>query len=393
MLSSKKKHSMDCEAVVSKTELISIVEINPKIYDRLYTNDQIEFFFKTITLTLKALINYDYSQFDGHTTANCCHGMSTWVCFLIEQVRNIDLDLLAKKIRGFSNKTNLLLPKELILLARVFIIAVAKKIDSARGVLTDFSRVKLIYKVSTRFATELVKNIQQFESNNVASSYKKYLAQMPSSMVLHSIPVSLWGKYCVAPYVRTDMHGTSYVASMFSMRVVLANLIHNKSIIVVVHDLFDYSYQFQCRNVSFFKGNGIDNFTYLSEDEVLNLQKMPDKPVIVFHGKAFSDALEENQFKKYLDPWINKILDLFLACDIDYPHFPKVRNDISFNYKPIKPDEDIFNAVIDQSANIKGVSLEDSSLYLLAHIYPASIKQVLDVYRQKSINLLPFFSS
>lgn len=361
-----------------------------------YSKEQVLFFYKVIIKAIDALINKKYCEFDGHTTANCCHGMALWVHELLTSLKGIDLQLIKqqgeKKIESlekFGHQETWLIPETLIHLARVHILKIVKKIDPLRGVLTYKANLKTIASVGTRFCNKLVDNIQKHIANFIAHKYVSFLEKLPHQMHMHGVTIGTWGKYINPSYLRTDQRGVKYASSMFSMRVSLAHLIASRSKVAIINDLIDFSGNLKSRYVSVFEGDGSNNLRPLTQRELSMFCLQSKEPVIIFGGCLYSEEKDENSLILMMNPWLDRITNLLLACDVWYPHFPKVTDDPNFDNTDIQPEEESLQKIIKDHSNIQGVSAKNPSLFCLAHIYVASFKQVLEVLEGKDKDSLP----
>ena len=89
-----------------------------------------------------------------------------------------------------------------------------------------------------------------------------------------------------------------------------------------------------------------------------------------------------------MQPWLSKLTQLILACDVFYPQFFKVTDDGEFDSSPIVPDETCLRELM-HSLSIFGTHSKDPSLYCSTHIHPSSLKQFLEVATNKDLAALP----
>jgi hypothetical protein len=80
--------------------------------------------------------------------------------------------------------------------------------------------------------------------------------------------------------------------------------------------------------------------------------------------------------RKKITFFLRKLSSLILACDLYYPHFPKMLGDSKFNSEKISPKELGLKKKIEEHAKISGVSREDPSLFCLTHIFTCSMNNI-----------------
>ena len=212
---------------------------------------------------------------------------------------------------------------------------------------------------------------------------------MPNDIRIHGILTKIWGEYVQPKHLRIDRQGIYYASAIFSMQISLAYLIFSKAKVAIINDILDEAGQAKARFVSIFRGNGYDQMRLLTSQEITNIHMNSEEPVVVFGGCAYSDNSDEEQIMYRIHPWLNQLPSLILACDVWYPQFPRVSDDIEFNCDPIIPHEECLRDVIAKHSEIKGVTSIDPSLFCLSHVYTASMKQVLSVLNGNIITTLP----
>ncbi|MCX6989870.1 MAG: hypothetical protein NTX49_02215 [Chlamydiae bacterium] len=379
--------------------LLSATYINVEDAENLqkYSKEQVLFFYKVIIKTIDALIEKKYCEFDGHTTANCCHGMALWAHELLINLEGINLSAIReegeKKVESlekFGHQETWLVPETLIHLARIHILKIVKKADPLRGTLTYKANLKSIAPVGTRFCNKLVDSLQKHIGNFIAHRYALFLEKLPQQMLMHGISVGTWGKYINPSYLRTDRKGVKYASSMFSMRISLAHLIASRAKVAVINDLIDSSGNLKSRHISVFEGDGANNLRPLTKNDLSMFCSQSKEPVVIFGGCVYSEEVDETALVLMMNPWLDRITNLLLACDVWYPHFPRVTDDPNFDNTDIQPKEASLQKIINDHSTIHGVSAKNPSLFCLAHIYVGSFKQVLEVLEEKNKDSLPY---
>lgn len=362
--------------------------------------DKLLFSYRTILKTIESCKEKRYSDFDGHTTSNCCHGMALLASHLINAVLQLDLERVYQegldKIQALESldgevlRCDWLLPNALINLSCLYLLGLVKEVDPVKGGRTDSGKLKGVSPISTKFSRKLAVDLQRRFSNWVAMRYSHLLEGFDKAMQLSGAPVQLWGNYVKAEHVRTDKRGVKYASNLFSMQIVLAELIRTRGKVAIMNDLLDTEGNLKGRYVAIVEGDGQEGFRPLSADELKTLEMFhQNEPIVVFGGCAYSDSLDLKGLEEQMQPWLAKTAALMLACDIFYPQFCRVHDDAEFNSDPIVPSELELKYVLDVHSRIRGVSAEDPSLFCAAHICPASVAQVLQVMNGENELALP----
>lgn len=361
------------------------------------------FFYHVTCRTIESCLNKTYSDFDAHTTSNCCHGISLLVRNLISSLNHLNLKQLQqeayKKIESLNHnslneKNNLCpctwwVPESILNLARLYILAFAKKTDPQKGILTYKARLKLISQVGTNFCDHLINSLQQHFSNLIAFQYMHYLKELPKDMQMHGISLKTWGKYVQPDYLRLDKRGIYYTSAMFSMQVSLAYLISSRAKIAIISDLIETTNQVKTRLIYLCEGDSYGQMRSLTPIEIKNLPSNSKEPVVVFGGCTYLQTFDEKKIQYCMQSWENQFPSLILACDVWYPQFPNVASDPTFDNTPIIPHETGLKDLIAKHSKISGVSATDPSLFCLTHIYTASLYQVLCVLNGYNKTILP----
>ncbi|MCH9625776.1 MAG: hypothetical protein S4CHLAM123_09560 [Chlamydiales bacterium] len=356
----------------------------------ILSKEKLIFCYKSIEKAVRFCVEREYNEFDALTATTCCHGVALLVRRLLLEVTRFDLDAILHEIQ---HKITLLesdlladadlsffahssLPYQFILLTQLHILKVIKVKDLDRGWLTCAQNLKMIYPIGTRFCVDLVKKLRKYFSNYVAESYMNY-ADSLDEVHFNDVPIKLWKKYVQPEHIRVDWSGRKYASCMYSMQIVLCHLMQSKAKIVVTSDLRCEQGKFRNSYIQVLQSKEGKGFVPLNLNDEANLDFNMNEPVVVFGGCTYSDALCIESLRLKMDPWMCRFPSLVLACDILYPQFPMVREDSNFDYSPIRPKESQLKAVIAKYSKVEGVSSKQSSLFCLAHIYTASLKQVL----------------
>ncbi len=380
---------------------VTAIDINRTEENSRIAKNKLCFFYHVILRTIESCLSGTYSNFDAHTTSTCCHGIAILTQEFILDVTSLDLKQLQKEGHEkleilnkdiTNNKDHLCswwVPESLLNLARLYILGFAKKIDPERGILTSKIKLKSIYQIGTRFCDQLVDSLQKHFSNLTAFRYGHYLSKMPKDMRMHGVLTEIWGQYVQPKYLRIDRQGIYYASAMFSMQISLAYLMVSKVKVAIINDIIEETGQVKARLGSIFQGNGYDQMRLLTPQEIKNLHSNSEDPIIVFGGCAYLDNSDEEKIMYRMNPWLNQFPSLILACDVFYPQFPRVSDDLEFNSDPIIPYEDCLRDVISKHSEITGVAAFDPSLFCLSHVYTASAKQVLSVLHGNIARTLP----
>lgn len=377
---------------------VTAIDVRRMNENFLISKNKLAFFYHVMLKTIESCLSMTYSNFDAHTTSTCCHGIALLVQDLIVSINKLDLKNMQqeglRQIKALNDHDNVhqdypctwWVPEPLLHLARLYILALAKTTDLQRGILTCKINLKSIHQVSTRFCDQIVDSLQKHFSNLVALRYSHCLEKIPDGMEINGIPVRVWGKYTQPAYLRVDKQGIYYAPAMFSMQVSLAYLISSKLKAVIINDVVEEVGQARARYVSIFEGDGHGHMQPLAQQALTKLWSHPEQPVVVFGGCVHSD---EERVTLQMRPWLNQFSSLILACDAWYPQFPRVIGDAEFDSSPIIPHEDCLNRAIANHSKIEGVAAENPSLFCLTHVYPASMKQVLNVLYKNDEMALP----
>jgi hypothetical protein len=386
------------DSLLSKRSLPNLLPVSEIINSDAVSNDTLNlskekllFCYEAMVRTIEAIQNGKYTDFDAHTVSNCCHGMSLFTITTLFSVLHFDMDALLKEgIEKINNPCEWKVPAPLIDLAKLYLLAFIKEVDPQKGTRTSIKKLKTISPLGTQFSNLLMKRMQRHFSNLVAYSYSSYLNEINAKMPMNSIPIGTWGKYIQPDHLRKDQRGILYASNLFSMQVALGQLIHSKSKIAVVTDLIDSQGKIKGRYARFLQGDGNAQMKQLSSEEVEELYSHKNEPIVVFGASTYSDTLDLAKLKLRLKPWISHFTSLVLACDVFYPQFPSIKDDPEFDRSPIIPEEESVQNVISKLSETKGVSSADPSLFCLAHIFQASIGQVLQVNDCEDVDALPY---
>lgn len=369
-----------------------------KIWEKHITSNQkLLFFYRAIIKTIDACLAGEYTKFDGHTTTNCCHGIALLASKLVCSVLQLDLmkikQLLNEKVTQVeSNPPESLtleenISQELLLLMSLYVLAATRDFTSEKKMRTEAKKLREISHVGVEFCWQLVNVLKKHVSNMVAYSYQSFVDEIPSSILVNGIPVSVWGNYVSHNYIRVDKRGIYYTSCVFSTQVVLGFLLFSGAKIAFVNDIFDSNKSFIGRHIYVLEGDRKKSFKILSEGDLKTSNKK--EPTIVFAGYAYTNNLDAQQLPFGLNSWINNFPGLMLACDAVYPQFPKVHDDLEFDSSPVLPQEENLQRVLYNHATVQGVSASDPSLFCSSHTYCASLEQVLEDKSKKKGYRLP----
>ena len=366
----------------------------------LIAKEKLLFCYRAILRTIDSCLAKKYSDFDGHTTSNCCHGMALLAQNLINSVLLYNLIELREegeqKIASLEQQTEARVqciwwvPKALINLSCLYILAFVKESDPLKGGRTVTKKLREISPISVNACNEIAHKHQKLFSNWIALQYHVYFEMMDKEFEINNASVEMWGKYVSQEYIRTDKRGLKYCSNLFSMEISLAHLILSKAKIAMINDIHDSSGALIDRFVSIFEGDGEGQFVPLTLEEVRTATYLEaNEPIVVFGGCVYSDTLDIDSLSLRMEPWLNQFPTLMLACDAFYPQFFKVTDDPEFNSSPIIPEEKTLLENIESHRCIQGVSSSDPSLYCATHIYLASIEQVVNILSKNELNTLP----
>lgn len=374
----------------------SISNMFPDANPESISSEHIEFFYAVLKATLNACIEARYSAFDAHTSATCCHGVALLVVCLLQEITTSRAIKIKKELeeeisnqKGLNRNFNI--PGALMWLCRLYILHMVKTADLKRGYITEHVKLKNFFPLSNRFFLQITKSLQKHIANIVAARYKFYLENLPESVSAHGYPLHLWGQYASFPHTRLSSNGIVYVSNLFSMRVALAYLSFNCCYVSLINDVIDENNIPQYRFISIFLGDGTGGFRFITSSKSdPSLGALTEKlPVFVLGGVAYLEDIDEETFLSNMKTWESRLLELVLACDVWYPQFPVVAGDSMFDNTPIVPKEPCLQNTLDFWSDVKGVRAEEPSLCCLAHIYPASLKEILSELQQEK-RVLPW---
>lgn len=390
------------------TKLLPITEIvflNKQSTEIVLNEEILLFCYCAAVNTLEAYLQGDFVKFDPLTTTNCCHGMSLLVRKLI--IENSQLNI--KKILGwlksqfyllkdrFNHETKislfqkLLLPLPIISLTQIYILSSIKEENLEKGGWHSvFHKLKKISPISKKLCGRISKSLQTYFSNIVAMKYHEYLDNQNTGNLINGIPIKKWGEYVQSNYIRIDKRKRKYAPCLFSMQVSLAYLIQSRAKIAVINDLKCSNRILKSRFIQLLVGDGHSNFISVDSKDLCDYKTSQYEPVTVFSGCVCSDQMNHDLITLRMLPWLNNFPSLVLACDVFYPHYPNVGDDLDFNNKPIIPDDEDIKLAIQNHKEISGVSAWDPSLFCLSHIYTASFQQVFHTIRKKDSLFLPY---
>lgn len=372
-----------------------------EIWENRITNlKQLNFFLCSLVKSIEDYANSKYLSFDAHTTSNCCHGMALLARFIFMALKHVELHLIkqwAEQVSSNICNQNIKCHSQfsirevdwrIIVLVSLYVLTCCGDIDPKKGRRTLPQNLKNIAPIGTMFADILVSDLQKYFSNKVANSYQFYLNEIEDSFNISGASVKAWGKYVQPEYFRKSIRSITYAPCLFSTQIILAYLIKFRIKMAFINDLMDLENNHRGRYLQLFEGNGIDKFKLLNEQEISLFEPYDfHEPVIVFGGCSFSDNPNLDLISLKMLPWLNKITNLILACDVFYPQFPKVTIDPNFDSSPIVPKENFLKSILEDYSQIKGVSAEDPSLFCLTHIFACSLGQVIDFLNNGNASL------
>lgn len=339
------------------------------------SEERMKFCYAVLRETLVSLLNHDHSNFDAHTTANCCHGIALLARDLIGMTAEMNLSgMLEKTEDGMKSgqfDQNWLLAKPLLELCQLYVLNYILDNTISRGIRSVSYKLNNFAKLGYNFSEKLCKTLQKKYANHVALKWEEYAEQLKDIHV-SGASVELWGKYISTPHLRTSKN-TYFASCMYSSQISLAYLSASKAKIAIVNDIYDDVGQFQTQYVQLLIGDGNGEFYPIQLEEYSNEL---NEPVVVFGGCAFNN--DTNLVISEMEKWLESFPQLMLAGEIYYPQFPKVGNDPEFNNTPIFPEEEDLMNVIELHKSVEGVTIEDPSFYLSNHIFTCSIKQLVN---------------
>jgi len=364
------------------------------------TEAHLKLFYELMKRTLDSLIEKRYSDFDAQTTTNCCHGMAIFVRSLILETLELDLEkarlFLESSFETYENDLEGLgkeilskLSGILIDLMSLYTLHFISEKSLLIGKKSTPSRLNLIVGVSTTFCKRVIEYLQKFFSNFIAQSYESYLDRLDTLLHMNGISIGTWGQYIRDKHIRKDYRNNRYASCLFSMQIVLSQIIQSRSCLAVLNDVFDHETQkLKRRDLYLLRGNGRD-LVNIPKCEVIKLYSDGAEPLTVFAGCSTINNSNKKMESIGLESWIHNFPSLVLACDTHYPQFPKVSKDPGFDSSPIAPSEKQLNDIINFHKKIEGVTGEKPSLYCLSHIFPASLYQFLNVITGTASKDLP----
>lgn len=337
------------------------------------SDTKVQFCYLVAKGALQSLTSHQYIDFDAQTTSNCCHGISILARDLILKTHKEDLFKLHQKIEKALEtqpKEPIRVPKSLVDLSQLYILAYIREIDPEKGVRSSYKRLAKIVNLGSQFADNLVKRLQKKYSNIVAKKYESLLNEIPKEVRINNAPIDIWGKYVTEKYLRTDSRGVLFASCLFSMQVSLAYLISQKAKIAVVNDI--YNEKSNILTQKYIRILELDKYGKFAICNKID----SSEPIIVFGGCSYTS--NSNEVIQKMDEWLEHFPELVLANDIKYPQFPKTHKDVDFRDDPIIPDEVVIKMQIEKHTTCKGVSATDPSLFCLNHIFPTGGKFIAE---------------
>lgn len=332
-----------------------------------------------------------YTDFDGHTTSNCCHGMALLSWHLIQMTLELDLPTLKQEYEYYihSIEQNTCpkkaspctghAPKALINLTCLYILSLVREFDPEKGGRTVMKKLKILAPISGNACKDISNSMQKVFSNWTAMSYSSYLKKLNKTIQVSGAPAALWGKYIKPEFIRSDKHGVKYASNLFSMQVTLAYLSQSRAKVALINDmqniLLNQSIE---RYKCLFQGDGQGGFYPITHKKLDRLQISQDEPVVVLGGCTYSDRMNKDSLALRMQHWLGQLTQLILACDVFYPQFLNISDDPEFISSPIVPIEFELMEIINSYINTQGVSIQDPSLFCLTHIFPCSLHQYMD---------------
>lgn len=374
------------EGLSEEATPIHFISPRQSIQSSLPQKNQLSFYYRAIIKAIDSLQNRVYSDFDAHTTSNCCHGLAIYAREVLLRALSLDLvhyqnqaqdALLDNSIS--DSPVILTFPRVLIEACRLFICSLIRIEDPlcpGRNV-SDSSKLQSLGNITRAFASKTSWSLQKYFSNLIAQRYSLLSCTLPSSFILHGIPINLWGNYVSSNHLRSDRKDVIYAPCLYSMQISLAFLSFHQAEIAVDNNVFSENAVPVDHFISILKGDGCGGFHLLPPQKASYwLSQAPADPIIVFGGSSFSSVRELKGLKTSFTNSLLNFPNLVLSCDAFYPQFPRVLDDPNFDNSPIRPLESELSEILNKAANISGVSAEDPSLFCLTHIYPASGRQL-----------------
>ena len=347
-----------------------------------------------IIRTIDALKSGNYTEFDAHTTSNCCHGIALLVRKLILLTGEINLEslrLIILKRQGSDVYSLDGIPKPILFLASLYALNYIGEIVKGRGRLTKFSALKKIFKVGTNFCRDLASSLQRYFSNLVAIEYSHLFSKDENIENICDIPISILQKYTSGSQIRSDNNGMLYSSSLFSMLLMMAYLRKSKATIALLNDLNCTEGDCLHRYLMLLRGDGKQEFKLIDSLEI-ELEEFYDKrePIVVFGACSFNDMLVKEVFQEKINPWISKFPNLVLAHETRYPQFPNISIDPNFCSDQIIPDECYLREILEKHSNIPGINVDDPSFCCFTHIFTSSLGQLMDIKNRKNLISVPY---
>jgi hypothetical protein len=368
-----------------------------------YSIEQITLFYQIALNTIDSVIEYKYINFDAHTTSNCCHGIALFSYEQIEQLGNVNLHSLRSELSTriinieslfHVNPTSLLefqIPLPVLNLMALYTLCFTKETNLEVGNRTNKRKLRTLCQVTTRFCEYFIDALQKHISNLIVERYSRYVERIleHKNFKIHGIHLKYWAKYASNNFLRIDSRGVKYAASMFSMRIIIASLIFKKSKIAIINDILDESGNLIDRITHIYIGDGSAGFKEINIETINKNQNIPNEPILIFAGCCNLNQTKLVELQTLMDSWKNNLIDVLLACDLEYPHFPLVSSDPEFNNCKIIPEEPSLKFLLDNKLQANGYSIRDPSIFCLAHIYTADIHSVLSLSNKIENDRLP----
>jgi hypothetical protein len=140
-----------------------------KIWLQIINDDDKSHFFKEAAS--QCLLSYSharYTNFDAHTTTNCCHGTALLLRNLLTPSLSIaaTLDSLSKNFKAND------LEQEVYDIVSLHVLGLARCINKQNKVITSPDALLSLYSISRKFCDKLVRMLQNHFSNRVALMYE-----------------------------------------------------------------------------------------------------------------------------------------------------------------------------------------------------------------------------
>ncbi|MCP5491408.1 MAG: hypothetical protein H7A42_09930 [Chlamydiales bacterium] len=364
----------------------------------LNSKEKLLFFANLLLKTIESYCLGKYTDFDAHTSTNCCHGMAVFVRDLILALKRHDLVscnrriLLVLELLNNSSTFDMdcfeWTPGCLIDLASLYALSLANVQTVRKGIISDNLMLKKIAQISNSACETIGRGLQKKFSNLIASSYESYLDVLDVNMKIAGASVRLWGKYIKNEYLRLDKRQRKYASSMFSMQVSFAYLIHSCAKVALVNDLVSEAGQIKGRYVKVFCGNGVDSLIPLTLSDMNKCDS--EEPLVVFGACAINEDLDLDVLEMRMNQWLYQFPELVLAHEIHYPQFPQAKFDPDFDNTPIYPCDPELRESIEKLSSVAGVDARNPSFCCFTHIFPASVGQIMKVLQGVDEDELPY---